>query len=309
VIEVEGLRKRYGDLVAVDGVSLRAEPGEVFGLLGPNGAGKSTTINCLSGLLTPSEGQVRVLGHDVVREPRKAKAGLGVVPQELALYDDLSARENLAYWGAAYGLVGDDRKARVDEVLSRIGLLDRARDRVKGFSGGMKRRLNFGCGVVHRPKVLLLDEPTVGVDPQSRVNLLDMVREEAAAGTCVLYTSHYMEEAQSLCQRLAILDHGRVMATGTLEELRDLVGERDILKLGGRFDAEVVRRALEGRGDVEVVSAEEDGLVLAAEGASRRLPDLLAAVSGAGGEIRETTLRQPSLETLFIKLTGRELRE
>jgi ABC-2 type transport system ATP-binding protein len=309
VIEVEGLRKRYGDLVAVDGVSFRAEATEVFGLLGPNGAGKSTTINCLCGLLTPSEGRVRVLGHDVVLEPREAKAGLGVVPQELALYDDLSARENLAYWGAAYGLGGAELKARVDEVLDRIGLLDRARDKVKRFSGGMKRRLNFGCGVVHRPKVLLLDEPTVGVDPQSRVNLLDMVREEAAAGTCVLYTTHYMEEAQALCRRLAILDHGRVMATGTLEELRDLVGERDILQLGGRFDAEAVRRALEGRGDVEVVSAEEDGLVLAAEGASRRLPDLLATVSGAGGEIRETTLRQPSLETLFIKLTGRELRD
>jgi ABC-2 type transport system ATP-binding protein len=308
MIEVEGLRKRYGDLVAVDDVSFRVEPGEVFGLLGPNGAGKTTTLHCVCGLLTPGGGRVRVLGRDVARKPREAKASLGVVPQELALYDDLSARENLAYWGAAYGLRGTGLKARVNEVLERIGLLDRARDRVKGFSGGMKRRLNFGCGVVHRPKVLLLDEPTVGVDPQSRVNLLDMVREEAADGTAVLYTTHYMEEAQSLCRRLAIVDHGRIMATGTLDELRELVGERDILQLAGRFDPKAVRRVLESRGEAEVVTAEEDALVLAAEGASKRLPELLAAVSGAGGEIRETTLRQPSLETLFIKLTGRELR-
>ena len=228
MITVSQLGKRYGDLVAVDDVSLTANAGEVFGLLGPNGAGKSTTIGCISGLLTPTSGRITVLGHDVVTDGHAARRQLGVVPQELALYEDLSARENLAYWGAAYGMRGDALKRRVLEVLERIGLADRAQEPVKRFSGGMKRRLNFGCGVVHQPKVLLLDEPTVGVDPQSRVRLLELVREEVATGTCVLYTTHYMEEAQDLCHRLAIIDHGKLLAMGTLDELRALIGERDL---------------------------------------------------------------------------------
>jgi ABC-2 type transport system ATP-binding protein len=173
MIEVSELRKEYGDLVAVGGISFTAEPGAIFGLLGPNGAGKSTTIGCISGLLDPTAGHVRVLGHDVVTDGRAAKEALGIVPQELALYEDLSAQDNLSYWGGAYGLSGSELASRVGEVL---GLQDRAREPVKRFSGGMKRRLNFGCGIVHRPNVLLLDEPTVGVDPQSRVRLLDLVR-------------------------------------------------------------------------------------------------------------------------------------
>src|SRR5688572_7777802 len=211
MIDVADLRKQYGELVAVDGVTFAAEAATIFGLLGPTGAGKSTIIGCISGLLQPTAGRVRVLGHDVVVDGIEARRSLGVVPQELALYEDLSAKDNLSYWGAAYGLAGDGLRRRVLEVLERIGLADRAREAVKRFSGGMKRRLNFGCAIVHRPKVLLLDEPTVGVDPQSRVRLLDLVREEVKAGTCVLYTTHYMEEAQDLCDRLAIIDHGRLL--------------------------------------------------------------------------------------------------
>jgi ABC-2 type transport system ATP-binding protein len=180
---------------------------------------------------------------------------------------------------------------------------------VKRFSGGMKRRLNFGCAIVHRPKVLLLDEPTVGVDPQSRVRLLDLVREEVKAGTCVLYTTHYMEEAQDLCDRLAIIDHGRLLAIGTLGELRRIMGEKDLLRISGRFDPASAAPALERMDGIEMVSADESALVLAAEGASRRLPAIFATISEGGGEIQETSLTQPSLETLFIKLTGRELRE
>ena len=309
MIAVAQLGKRYGDLVAVNDVSLTAKAGEVFGLLGPNGAGKSTTIGCISGLLTPTSGRITVLGHDVVTDSRAARQELGIVPQDLALYEDLSARENLAYWGAAYGLTGDGLKKRVLEVLERIGLGDRAREPVKRFSGGMKRRLNFGCGVVHKPKVLLLDEPTVGVDPQSRVRLLELVREEVAAGTCVLYTTHYMEEAQDLCNRIAIIDHGKLLSMGTLDELRKLIGEKDVLRLTGRFDAQATRRALEQIGAIDVVSADERTLRLAVEGATRRLAAIFTAIETAGGELQETSLSQPSLESLFIKLTGRELRE
>ena len=309
MIQVSHLGKRYGELVAVDDVSFTAENGAIFGLLGPNGAGKSTTIGCISQLLTPSSGRITVLGHDVVADGLAARRELGIVPQELALYEDLTARDNLAYWGAAYGMGGEALKTRVRALLERLGLADRSREPVKRFSGGMKRRLNFGCGIVHQPKVLLLDEPTVGVDPQSRVRLLDLVREEAAAGACVLYTTHYMEEAQDLCDRLAIIDHGKLLAIGTLDELRRMIGERDVVRLTGRFDPESARRALEHADGVEVVSADERMLRLAVEGASRKLPAILAAVESAGGELTETSLSQPSLESLFIKLTGRELRE
>jgi ABC-2 type transport system ATP-binding protein len=281
----------------------------VFGLLGPNGAGKTTTIACVSGLLTPTSGHISVMGHDVVRDAVAARRHLGIVPQELALYDDLSAEANLSFWGAAYGLPRDVLRSRVSDVLALTGLSDRGRDRVSTFSGGMKRRLNFGCGVVHRPKVLLLDEPTVGVDPQSRVRLLELVREEAARGTTVLYTTHYMEEAQELCDRIAIVDHGRLLAIGTLDELRGLVGEKDLVRLTGRFNPSSAARALEALDDVEVLSVTVETLTIAARGASRKLPAIFGALSDPPTEVHETTLTQPSLESLFIKLTGRELRE
>jgi len=309
MIEVDGLRKEYGSLTAVDGVSFIAEGSAIFGLLGPNGAGKSTTIGCISGLLQPTAGRVRVMGHDVTTEGRQARACLGVVPQELALYEDLSAAENLLYWGSAYGMKGGELRRRIDEVLELAGLLDRAKEPVKRFSGGMKRRLNFACGIVHRPQVLLLDEPTVGVDPQSRVRLLDLVREQAAAGTCVLYTTHYMEEAETLCDRLAVIDHGKVIALGSLAELRAMIGERDVLRLAGTFQPEAVIEALRPLESLEVVQADEDALLLTLEQASRRLPEIFSALTGAGAEVRETTMTQPSLESLFIKITGRELRE
>lgn len=309
MIEVEELRKAFGDLVAVDGVSFAVQPGELFGLLGPNGAGKTTTIGCISGLLTPTAGRVRVMGHDVVRDGVAARRALGVVPQDIALYEDLSASENLQYWGGAQGMRGAELRTRIGEVLELTGLQDRAREAVKKYSGGMKRRLNMACGIIHRPRVLLLDEPTVGVDPQSRVRLLEMVRTEDRAGTCVLYTTHYLEEAETLCDRLAIVDHGKIIAQGTLGELRSMLGQRDLLRFTGRFQPEAVRRALGELEGVEVVQAESDQLRLAAAEASRRLPAIFAALATAQAEVRETTLTQPSLESLFIKLTGKELRE
>jgi ABC-2 type transport system ATP-binding protein len=309
VIEVRGLRKTYGDVVAVDDVSFRVEPGEVFGLLGPNGAGKSTTIGCLSGLVTPSAGAASVLGRDVATDGPASRRGLGVVPQELAVYEDLSATANLRYWGAAFGLRGADLDRRVGETLSFVNLADRAKEPVKRFSGGMKRRLNFAAGIVHEPKALLLDEPTVGVDPQSRARLLDMVRELASKGAAVVYTTHYMEEAEALCDRLAIVDHGRIIAEGAMDELRGRLGERDVVRLSGRFDAPGVAPALEAMEGLHVLEASGVALRLAVSDASHRLAELFAVVAEAGGQVSEATVTRPSLESLFLELTGRELRE
>lgn len=309
MIEVEHLRKDYGNLVAVQDISFTAQPGEIFGVLGPNGAGKTTTIGCISGLLRPTGGRVRILGHDVVSEGVAARRVLGVVPQEISLYEDLSAIENLNYWGGAQGMRNPLLRQRIGEVLELTGLADRAREPIKQFSGGMRRRLNFACGIVHQPKVLLLDEPTVGVDPQSRVRLLEMVRAQAQSGACVLYTTHYMEEAETLCHRLAVVDHGKIIAAGTLGELRALVAEHDLLRLAGVFQSEAARLALLPIGDVEILQSDESLLLLSLPDAPRRLPAIFSALAAAGAEVRGATLTQPSLESLFIKLTGKELRE
>jgi ABC-2 type transport system ATP-binding protein len=309
VIEVEGLEKSYGDLIAVNGVSFTARPGKIFGLLGPNGAGKTTTIGCICGLLPPTAGRVRVQQHDVVRNGRAAKSQLGVVPQELALYEDLSATENLRFWAGAYGLRRAETAQRVPEVLSALGLDGRAKEPVKHFSGGMKRRLNLGCAIVHRPKVLLLDEPTAGVDPQSRVRLMELVREQVAQGTTVLYTTHYMEEAEDLCDELAIIDRGSIIAQGTLGELRAMVGQCDVLEIAGTFQHERCRQALAKIEGIDVAAADAGSIRLSMKNATRKLPEIFAALAEAGAEIRETTLTQPSLESLFIQLTGKRLRE
>lgn len=310
---VEKLVKQYGDFTAVDDISFEAKAGSVFGLLGPNGAGKSTAINCISGLLTPTTGRIAVSGHDVVKDGKAARRSLGVVPQELALYDDLPAIENLRYWGKAYGLRGKQLDDRVSDVLDHIGLADRARDLPKEFSGGMKRRLNFGCGVVHQPGVLLLDEPTVGVDPQSRAKLFDLVEAARDAGACVLYTTHYMEEAERLCDSLAIIDHGKIIAEGTVAELKAHLGARDALQLNGEFPADTTREAVMALApqiaDLEILSQTDDALLLTLSSASHHLPAVFDAISRSGGSVSETSLRSPNLETLFLLLTGKELRE
>jgi len=314
VLVVEDLVKQYGDFVAADKVSFTAQKGTVFGLLGPNGAGKSTAINCISGLLKPTSGRISVAGHDVVGEAKQARQSLGVVPQELAIYEDLPAVENLRYWGKAYGLSGGELESRVTEVLTYIGLGDRARELPKTFSGGMKRRLNFGCGIVHKPAVILLDEPTVGVDPQSRERLFAMVEAERDAGACVLYTTHYMEEAERLCDSLAIIDHGKIIAQGTVAELRAQLGARDVLQLNGNFPAGASKAAVQSLdssdiGDLEIIADEANFLTLTLSDGSLHLPAIFDALSKAGGSVIETSLRRPNLETLFLLLTGKELRE
>ena len=314
MLVVENLVKQYGDFAAADDVSFRAGKGHVFGLLGPNGAGKSTTINCISGLLPPTSGRIAVAGHDIANDGKAARKSLGVVPQDLALYEDLPARENLSYWGKAYGLRGKALESRVNATLDYIGLADRAKDLPKTFSGGMKRRLNFGCGIVHKPAVILLDEPTVGVDPQSRARLFDMVEAERDAGACILYTTHYMEEAERLCDSIAIIDHGKLIATGSVEELRAQLGARDILQLSGHFPSEQTKYSIEAFGessntDLKIISQQEDNVTLSMSSASQHLPGIFKAINEAGGNVTETSLRSPNLETLFLLLTGKELRE
>ena len=309
-IQIEQLSVRFGDLLAVDRVSLVAEPGEVYGLLGPNGAGKSTTVGALSGLLRPTSGRCLLNGHDVAREGARARAGLGLVPQELALYGELDARANLRFFGAAQGLGRRELERRIPEILERVGLAGRDREPVERFSGGMKRRLNLACGLVHSPSILLLDEPTVGVDPQSRVRLLELVREERERGTCVLYTTHYMEEAEALCDRLGIVDEGRLIAEGGLEELRRRAGQKDVLRLSGEFSAEEFPAHLaQTLPDVELLSHDAEHLTLSVAEAGSRLSEIFAALSTIGATVRETTLNRASLESLFIGLTGKELRE
>ncbi len=308
-IAVENLAKRFGEIRAVDGVSFRVERGEIYGLLGPNGAGKTTTLSMLSGLLDPDDGHIVVDGLDLSADPVEVKKRLGVVPQETALYDDLTARENLRFWGGLYGLAGAKLSEAIESVLALVGLEGRSTEPVRRFSGGMKRRLNLALGMVHRPRVLLLDEPTVGIDPQARMNILDVVREVTRDGTTVLYTTHYLEEAESLCDRIGIMDHGKILAEGTLDQLKRMVGEEEVVTVRGDFEAAPVRDALENIEGVRVLSVAEDRLVLGAGGSGQAAVRLLAKVFGEGLDVDGVWIQPPSLNSLFLKLTGRELRD
>ncbi len=309
MIQVTDLRKLYGDLVAVDTISFEVAPGEIYGLLGPNGAGKTTTISTLCGLLKPDGGRVLIDGHDIQAEPGRVKQVLGVVPQEPAIYEELSARENLRFWGGLYGLTGRELSRKIDKALDRVGLGDRAKEPSKRFSGGMKRRLNLAIGLVHEPKVLLLDEPTVGIDPQARINILDVVRETAAAGTTVLYTTHYLEEAEDLCRRIGIVDHGKLLAEGSLEELQKIVGQGVLVTLRGNFPGADLSAEAAPLPGVTVVKAVDGEAILSVEGAESTIPDLLGRLLGQQWEMKDISLKKPTLQDVFIRLTGRELRD
>jgi len=308
LIRVDDLKKTYGEHLAVDGISFHADEGEIFGLLGPNGAGKTTTISIVAGLLEATAGSVTIDGRAMSPTASAVKKAMGVVPQEVALYEDLTARENLRFWGGLYDMSGARLKERVAAVLERVGLADRAGDPVKTYSGGMKRRLNLGLGLIHEPRLLLLDEPTVGVDPQARLSILDVIRETAGRGTTILYTTHYMQEAEELCQRLAILDHGKILAEGTVDELKRMVGEGEIVTVRGEFTAQQMHEALEGHPHARAVSLEDHHAMLSVAGdggSARLLQDLLGQALAVTG----VNVRPPSLEQVFIKLTGRELRD
>ena len=325
ILIAKDLHKKFGDFEAVKSISFSVLRGEIFSLLGPNGAGKTTTINMLSCLLPPTSGTAEIAGHAIPGDTLAVRRAIGVVPQEIALYDSLSARQNLEFWGRLYDMSGKALAQRIDEVLEQVGLADRARDKVKTFSGGMKRRINIAAGLLHKPQLLFMDEPTVGIDPQSRRRILDMVRELRDGGMTVLYTTHYMEEAEELSDRVGIIDQGRLIALGTQDELTRVVGEQETLRLHLAEEAGVALAGVNGA----TGSAPADGFVALFDGlpgvlrasavdhqivvnvadAGAALPAVVGRANTAGLHVRSVDIEQPNLEAVFLHLTGRGLRD
>jgi ABC-2 type transport system ATP-binding protein len=309
MLEVRGLHKRYGELVAVHEVSFEAQAGEMVGLLGPNGAGKTTTVSMIAGLLPPDGGEVRIEGGVVRGETDPVKRRMGLVPQDLALHDELSANENLALFGALYGLGGATLRGAMGGALEFAGLSDRAKDRVGTFSGGMKRRLNLAAALLHDPKILLLDEPTVGVDPQSRNAIFSNLEELKAQGKTLVYTTHYMEEAERLCDRIIIVDHGKVIANDTLDAVRALVPRVNVVELeidnpgaDGWFGD---LRALPG---VKAAACEGKTLRVTVESLGDVMPQALLWLRDRGFRCTHIGAQRADLETVFLTLTGRSVR-
>ena len=308
-ILVQDLHKSFGEIHAVQGVSFSVEQGEIFSLLGPNGAGKTTIIAMLATLLRPDQGDAQIMSHSIRKDGTAVRAALGVVPQEIALYEDLSARENLTFWGKMYGLRGAALKSRVDEALQMIGLVERAGGQIAKFSGGMKRRVNIAAALLHHPAVIFMDEPTVGIDPQSRRNILDSVVALKDQGMTVLYTTHYMEEAQELSDHIAIMDHGQMIAIGTHEELVKIVGEMariTVTLLPESQDLLTEWRGVEG---VESITSEDGSHSVLVEDSNLVLPRLFETANARRVRITSIDIQEPNLESVFLHLTGRALRD
>lgn len=310
MLSVRGLGKSFGERVAVDGVSFAIASREIYGLLGPNGAGKTTSISMIAGILARDAGEITIDGISIDAGP-PARAMIGIVPQSITLYLDLTARENLDFWGRMYDLSGAALRDAIDGALDAVGLTKRGDDIVGTYSGGMQRRLNLACGILHRPKLVILDEPTVGVDPQSRSAIFDLVERLRDTGAAILYTTHYMEEAERLCARIGIIDSGRLIAEGTRAELVARLGQEARIEIGvGRGDsldrAERIVSALEG-----VVSAtvENSHLHVIADHGANRLPTLLSALLNAGTVTESVRVVEPNLEDVFLRMTGRALRD
>ena len=308
MIHIKNLLKCYDSLKAVDGISFDVKEGELFGFLGPNGAGKTTTLSMISGLLKPDKGTVHVGDIDVWQAPKKAKRLMGLIPQDLALYEELNARENLKFWGSLFHLPKAALKANIDLWLERVGLSDRAKEPVSKFSGGMKRRLNLAIGLVHNPKIVLLDEPTVGIDPQARNNILDIIRDIAKEGTTILFTTHHLEEAEALCDRLAIIDHGKILAAGSVQELAQVVGDGNVVTISGDFTAMRINEVLETT-QFPVLNVADQTATLSLNQQGKMLTSLLQTLNEANIEITDIAMQKPNLESVFLKLTGRELRD
>jgi ABC-2 type transport system ATP-binding protein len=308
MLRVAKVSKSFGPIRAVQDVSFEVQAGEIYGLLGPNGAGKTTTISMIAGLLRPESGSVAVNGVDVWTEPNRAKQAMGVVPQEIALYEDLSAQENLQFWGQLAGLSRTQAKQRAAELLKALALEGRAKDPVKAYSGGMKRRINIGCALLHRPKLLLLDEPTVGIDPQARSNILEFVRGLCSDGTAILYTTHYLEEAESLCRRIGIIDQGQLLAEGSLAELQKRLGGDRLFLIEGDFEAASPESWSGFAERFRIIQRSTRQLTVAAIG-ERDPAECLRELLQLPVRAENVMLKRPSLNDVFLQLTGRELRE
>lgn len=309
LLKVESLYKNFGGTKAVDGISFEVKQGEVFGLLGPNGAGKSTTISMISTLIPPKSGEVLFEGRNIFEDTKPIRQKLGVVPQDIALYPTLTGYENLSFWGRMYGLKGAELKKRISEVTEIIGLNGRLKDRVDRYSGGMKRRLNIGAALLHKPELLIMDEPTVGIDPQSRNHIMDTVLELNRQGMTIIYTSQYMEEVEYLCGRICIMDQGKIIASGTQEELVELVGGETQLSLKlDKLDKDILEKLKSIKG-VARAELTQDEIAVSGKNVDMALADIIAKVTEHGRRISSIDVRKPNLEAVFLHLTGKALRD
>ncbi len=308
-IEIKGLCKSFGSLKAVDGAEFHVEENELFGLLGPNGAGKSTLISMLTTLLKPDSGEIIINSWNLKNRQKDIKEIIGLVPQEIALYPTLTAKENLMFWGRMYGLGGKLLKERVDEALEIAGLADRQKDRIESYSGGMKRRINIAAALLHHPKVLIMDEPTVGIDPQSRNHILETVLKLNKNGMTVIYTSHYMEEVEFLCTKVAIMDHGRIIAMGTKDELRKLMGDKDIISLEVSNTDPGIIESVKNVPGVTGISVDGNRIKVITKEAGAILAKVVSALDSCKCRIHSMSVEESNLESVFLHLTGRALRD
>ncbi len=309
LLKVNNLKKYFKEVKAVNGITFDVKKGEVFGLLGPNGAGKSTTISMISTLFNPTSGEITYNGESIVEKPKAIQQKLGVVPQEIALYPTLSGLENLKFWGHAYGLRGSELNKRIEDISQVIGIKDRLKDKIEKYSGGMKRRINIGAALLHKPDLLIMDEPTVGIDPQSRNHILDTVLKLNEEGMTIIYTSHYMEEVEYLCSRISIMDMGEIIASGTQEELVDIIkGQKKInIKLDHVDDTLIsIIKTIEY---VEKVETHENEMILTTQNGENIFKDLISKTAETESNILSIDIKKPNLEAVFLHLTGKALRD
>ncbi|MFF2531109.1 ATP-binding cassette domain-containing protein [Brevibacillus sp. NPDC058079] len=309
VLEIRQLTKKFGDFVAVDNMSLNVREGEIFGFLGANGAGKSTTINMIASLLRVTKGEITLLGKNIEKHSKFAKMNIGIVPQDIAIYEDMTAYENVRFFAGLYGLRGSLLRERTEEALEFVGLGDKAKSFPKNFSGGMKRRLNIACAIAHRPKLIIMDEPTVGIDPHSRNYILNSVRKLNDMGCTIIYTSHYMEEVEEICTRIAIVDHGKVIAEGSKEELKAIITDAKEIWIGVRADEPLNLEAIKAIPGVNAVLQEENTIKIVSKTEINNLNRIIQQFIKDQVEIRSVEEQAPNLETVFLTLTGRNLRD
>lgn len=310
IVKLEQLTKRFGDMTAVDKMSLEIQEGEIFGLLGPNGAGKSTAINMITGLLLVDEGSISILGKDIKKDKMAAKSNIGIVPQDIAIYEDLTSLENVKFFASLYGLKGKQLEDASMEALEFTGLSDKQKALPKAFSGGMKRRLNIACAIAHKPKLIIMDEPTVGIDPQSRNHILQSVKKLNEMGSTIIYTSHYMEEVEELCTRIAIMDHGKVIALGTCEELEDLINDKGIvIVVISDPISKVNKDSIREISGVENVDVTEKTIKITSAKEVANLDEIIQYFTKNNISIKSVESKTPDLESVFLSMTGRKLRD